>query len=225
LPELSLADDGRLLVAARLSLPFSHRHFSHLMALHPLGLIDVRDGPPAERTVAASLAELDRLGTDWWCGYSFAWRASLAARARDGAAAERNLERFATAFTLRNSFHANGDQSGRGYSKFTYRPFTLEGNFAAAAGLQEMLLQSHRGRIEIFPAVPLAWHRAAFTQLRAQGAFLVSASLEDGRVARAEIVSERGGPCRLLSPFTGRDEVHPTRAGQRLVFTPSASPR
>ena len=219
MPEFSRGADGRLLVAEGVPLPASHRHFSHLMALHPLGLIDVRDGVEATRTVQASLAELEQLGADWWCGYSYAWLGNLAARARDGARAERALEIFASAFTLRNSFHCNGDQSGRGYSKMTYRPFTLEGNFAMAAGAQEMLLQSHRGRIEIFPAIPATWRDVAFTGLRAEGAFLVSAERRDGEVERVEIVSEKGGPCRVLSPFTGSEQTIPTRRGQRLVLT------
>ncbi|MCX6619707.1 MAG: hypothetical protein NTY38_01235, partial [Acidobacteria bacterium] len=157
LPEFSKGEDGRLLVAEGYPLAASHRHLSHLMAIHPLGLIDRNDGTEAQRTVDAALSELERLGSGAWCGYSFAWLANMAARAGDGRRAEKALEIFATAFVLRNSFHANGDQSGKGYSKFTYRPFTLEGNFASAAGLQEMLLQSHRGRIEVFPALPESW--------------------------------------------------------------------
>lgn len=203
MPSLSLGDDRRLLVADGHPLEASHRHFSHLMAIHPLGLIDVSHDNAARKTIDASLAELDRLGTDWWCGYSFAWLASMAARAKDGEKAADALEIFANAFVLRNSFHCNGDQSGKGYSKFDYRPFTLEGNFAAAAGLQEMLLQSHTGIIEIFPAIPRAWNEVAFHTLRAQGGFLVSAKREDGEVVSAEVYSEHGGTCRVKSPDTG----------------------
>jgi hypothetical protein len=203
MPSFSKAGDGRLLVAKDYPLEASHRHFSHLMAIHPLGLIDVSQGDDAQRTIAACLEELDRLGTDYWCGYSFAWLANLAARGHDGAKAAHALDIFAKAFVLRNSFHCNGDQSGEGYSKFDYRPFTLEGNFAAAAGLQEMLLQSHTGVIEIFPAIPAEWRDVSFRQLRAQGAFLVSAELKDGRVVSAEIHSERGGTCRVKSPDDG----------------------
>ncbi len=202
MPALALdPEDQRLLVAPGSPLGESHRHFSHLMAIHPLGLVRWEDGERSRATIEAAVAELDRLGTSLWTGYSFAWQASIAARARDGAGAERALEIFSTAFCLRSSFHCNGDQSGQGYSSMTYRPFTLEGNFAAAAAVQEMLLQSYSGTIRLFPAVPSTWEDASFETLRAEGAFLVSAERSDGDVQRVEIVSEKGAPCRLQSPF------------------------
>src|ERR1039457_5020645 len=173
---------------------------------------------PARKIIAASLAELERLGSDAWCGYSFSWLANLASRARDGEKGEKALEIFSTAFTLRNSFHCNGDQSGKGYSKFTYRPFTLEGNFAAAAGVQEMLLQSHRGVMLLFPAVPASWKDVAFTTLRAQGAFLVSAWRTGGAVTRVEILAEQGGRCRLLSPFSGKELSFDMKKGERKTL-------
>jgi hypothetical protein len=197
----------------------SHRHFSHLMAIHPLGLIDWDQGDDVRRTIRAAIGELERLGPDWWCGYSYAWLANLAARARDGKRAEKALETFATAFTLRNSFHCNGDQSGKGYSKMTYRPFTLEGNFAAAAGVQEMLLQSQGGRIRVFPAIPEGWKDVSFATLRAEGAFLVSARRHGGTTDRIEIAAEKAGPCRLVSPWSGKDLVLEMKEGQRLVLT------
>jgi alpha-L-fucosidase 2 len=218
LPELSIASDGRLLVAKDYPLPASHRHFSHLMAIHPLGLIDPSDGAPALRTIQASLSELDRLGSSWWTGYSFAWLGNLAARAYDGQKAEHALEVFSTSFTLRNSFHCNGDQSGKGYSKFTYRPFTLEGNFAAAEGIQEMLLQSHRGKILIFPAIPTSWQDASFTTLRAEGAFLVSAKRTAGKTVLVEILSEKGGTCRLISPFSGKEISISMKPGEQVAL-------
>jgi alpha-L-fucosidase 2 len=213
------AADGRLLVTADYPLPASHRHFSHLMAIHPLSSINWEDGQKAQQTIRAALAELDRLGPDLWCGYSYSWLANLAARARDGKRAERALEIFSTAFTLRSSFHCNGDQSGKGYSKLTYRPFTLEGNFAAAAGVQEMLLQSHGGRIRIFPAVPEEWKDVSFTTLRAEGAFLVSARRTAGAVKEIEIVAEKGGDCRLMSPFSGKEVALKLKPGERLALT------
>jgi alpha-L-fucosidase 2 len=173
------------------------------MAIYPLGLIDLSQGENCQIAINASLAELDKLGSSQWCGYSFAWLASLAARNHDGVKAEKALDTFANAFVLRNGFHCNGDQSGRGFSKFTYRPFTLEGNFAAASGLQEMLLQSHLGVIDVFPAIPDTWKDARFHRLRAMGAFVVSAEKRDGAVRYVEIQSETGKAPVIRSPWSG----------------------
>lgn len=219
LPGFATGDDARLLVAKDHPLEESHRHFSHLMAIHPLGLIDIGRGEAEARIVNASMADLTRLGTDYWCGYSFAWEASLAARAGDGARAAKALDTFASAFVLRNSFHANGDQSGKGYSKFTYRPFTLEGNFAAAAGLHEMLLQSHTGRIEVFPAIPDDWMDVSFDRLRAQGAFLISAKRIAGKTESITVVSETDSVCRLRSPWSGNAIELRLAAGGETTLT------
>jgi alpha-L-fucosidase 2 len=96
---------------------------------------------------------------------------------------------------------------------------------AAAAGVQEMLLQSHRGRIEVFPAVPALWRDAAFATLRAQGAFLVSAERRDGVTRRVEVTSERGGPYRLLSPWTGRELSFAMQPGEKRVLTDEFRPK
>jgi hypothetical protein len=220
LPELAFDEETGLLVAPGHRLKTSHRHFSHLMAIHPLGSIDQNQGTHARKIVAASLRHLEQLGSDWWTGYSFSWYANLLAWAGEGAEAEKALETFSTAFTLRNSFHCNGDQSGLGYSRYTYRPFTLEGNFAAAAGIQEMLLQSHRGFVEVFPAIPESWKEASFTTLRSQGAFLISADLSGGKVILVQVLSEKGETLRMISPFTGKQLLFETSPGETIVLTP-----
>ncbi len=202
MPELAIdPQTNALLVAKNYPLPSSHRHFSHLMAIHPLGLICWENGPRDQAIIRASLAELDAKGTKAWTGYSFSWLANLAARARDGEKAERALETFASAFCLRNSFHCNGDQSGKGYSNFRYRPFTLEGNFASAAGLQEMLLQSYSWTIRVFPAVPTTWKDISFKTLRTEGAFLISARRTNGLTQMVEILAEKSGIAQLENPF------------------------
>lgn len=185
------------------SLPYaeSHRHFSHLMAIHPLGLIKWEDGPKAQSIIQNTIALLEKIGPDYWCGYSYSWLANIKARAKDGEGAAKELSIFAKAFCLPNSFHVNGDQTKSGLSKFTYRPFTLEGNFAFAAGLQEMLLQSYAGFIEIMPAVPQSWQDVSFDKLRAEGAFLVSAKKQNGRIAEVKIVAEKEGTTLVKLPF------------------------
>lgn len=72
-----------------------------------------------------------------------------------------------------------------------------------AAAVNEMLLQSHDGVIRVFPGVPSAWP-AAF-QLRANGAFLVSATRQPGKPADLVVVeSLAGNTCRMENPWPGQ---------------------
>ncbi|TDE11319.1 glycosyl hydrolase family 95 catalytic domain-containing protein [Dyadobacter psychrotolerans] len=199
--DYAITENDELMFAPTLPYEESHRHFSHLMAIHPLGLIKWEDGKKAQSIITNTIKLLEKVGPDYWCGYSYSWLANIKARAKDGSGAAKELNTFATAFCLPNSFHANGDQSKSGLSKFTYRPFTLEGNFAFAAGLQEMLLQSYAGFIEVMPAVPDEWKDLSFDKLRAEGAFLVSAKKVNGLVSEVTIASEKDGVVMIKTPF------------------------
>jgi hypothetical protein len=190
-----------LMFASTMEYNQSHRHFSHAMAIYPLGLIRWEDGPDAQQTITNTIKLLDKIGPAEWCGYSYSWLASLKARSKDGEGAATALDVFRKAFCSVNSFHLNGDQTKSGYSNFQYRPFTLEGNFAFASGLQEMLLQSYAGFIEVLPAVPSAWNDVEFNKLRAEGAFLVSLKKTSGRINDLKIYSEKGGQTKLKLPF------------------------
>ena len=199
--DYALSANNELMFAPSMAYNQSHRHFSSMMAIHPLGLLKWEDGPEAQSIIQNSIHLLDSIGPDYWCGYSYSWLANIKARAKDGEGALADLTIFAKAFCSVNSFHLNGDQTKSGFSKFQYRPFTLEGNFAFAAGLQEMMLQSYAGFIEIFPAIPWAWQNLSFNTLRAEGAFLVSAIKENGVVTEVKIFSEKGGKTKLKLPF------------------------
>ena len=220
------AEDGGLPVAPGEPLRQSHRHFSHLLGIHPLGLIDPDHGEEEKKIVEASLKRLESLGSDTWNGYSYSWLGCLQARAGNGEKAAEALRIFAECFCLPNSLHANGDLSGTGKSLNTGRVFTLEGNMAFAAGIQEMLIRSHTGTVELFPAVPGDWNDLSFKQLRAEGAFLVSAGKKEGTVQWVEVESERGGELNLLDPFnqagfTSTKEPHwMTVNGKRILRFP-----
>ncbi|HTD40063.1 MAG TPA: glycoside hydrolase N-terminal domain-containing protein [Mucilaginibacter sp.] len=193
--DFALTPNNELMFSPTMAYNQSHRHFSHMMAIHPLGLIKWEDGTNSQHIIKNSIHLLDSIGPAYWCGYSYAWLANMKARAKDGDGAAKDLQIFAKAFCSVNSFHLNGDQTKSGYSKFEYRPFTLEGNFAFAAGLQEMLIQSYAGFIEIMPAVPNDWRNIDFENLRTEGAFLVSASKKNGLTSFIKIKSEKGGKC------------------------------
>ena len=217
LPDYDIDEEGCLTFAKGYPYKESHRHFSHAMAIHPLGLIDWSDGEKSQHIIRATLKRLDEVGPDYWTGYSYSWLANMKARAFDGEGAAQALKTFAECFCLKNTFHANGDQTQSGKSRFTYRPFTLEGNFAFAAGIQEMLLQSHTGVIRIFPAIPKEWKDVSFESLRAMGAFLVSARMEGGEINRVRIYSEKGGMLKIARPGTLKPNKNYTLSGTDIL--------
>jgi hypothetical protein len=81
-----------------------------------------------------------------------------------------------------------------------------------------MLLQSHRGLIRVFPAVPRSWRDISFANLRARGAFSVSARMSDGHVDRIHIKSEKGGPVTLHTPWPNRPRILRGRSDQPANF-------
>lgn len=199
LPPLDINETG-LTIAPGKNINESHRHLSPYMGIYPLNLLDIRNEKD-KLTIKNSLHQIEKNGTSAWCGYSFSWLANIYARTKQGDSAAKMLQIFSSNFCAINSFHLNGDQKGGQYSSFTYRPFTLEGNFAFAQGVQEMLLQSHNGIIEIFPAIPADWKNISFTQLRTEGAFLISAKKENAVLDEVKIFSSQGGLLRLRLPF------------------------
>lgn len=198
LPNFAQNQQG-LTIAPGLPFEHTHRHHAHLMAIYPLKVLNYQR--EADRDlIEKSLDQLQKVGTREWTGYSFAWAACLMAQAKRGDVALDLLQKFARNFCVANSFHVNGDQKGGQYSNFTYHPFTLEGNFAFAQGIHEMLLQCHDGVIEVFPALPKDWEDLSFDSLRAEGAFLVSAVQKDGRPQSIQILAEQGGVLQIKLP-------------------------
>jgi hypothetical protein len=203
-PSFDLDDDRALTFAKGFPYNESHRHFSNQMAIHPLGLIDRSKGETDRQIIDATIQKLDDVGPAHWCGYSYSWLGNIKARNMDGEGAAKALKIFAEHFCLPNTFHANGDRTRQGYSNYTYRPFTLEGNFAFASGIHEMLIQSHTGIVRLFPAIPASWKDVSFERLRTVGAFLVSAQRKDGKVSSITIESEKDGVLRLAKPGDGQ---------------------
>ena len=208
---------GSLMFAEGLPYDASHRHFSHAMAIHPLGQFG-KD----TKTTNATIDVIKAKGTQQWVGYSFSWFATMLARAGRADEALDYLRKYERSFTLRNGFHANGEQTKEGLSSFKYRPFTLEGNFLAMEAVHEMLLQSDGGVIRLFPAVSAEWKDASFTNLRAEGGFIISAERKGGKTVAYSVTATVDGPLRMINPATGALIERRMKAGEavRYVITP-----
>ncbi len=87
------------------------------------------------------------------------------------------------------------------WRKWEFRRVGLESLYLFATAVNESLLQSYDGCIRIAPVA--CWERYSFT-LWAEGGFRVSAWGDEKGVARVEIHSLRGGPCRVINPWPGQ---------------------
>jgi len=144
---------GALLVGEGVPFRGSHRHFSHSLAIHPLGILNVDQSEDARETVRASVRQILDQSHRGWTGYSFTWAACLAARAGFADDALRHLVDFERAFVARNGFHLNGDQTWTilpRQRRRGSRAFTLEGNFLFMDAIHEMVMQSCDGKVRIF---------------------------------------------------------------------------
>lgn len=181
----------------------THRHVSHLFALHPGRQISPRTTPALAEAARVSLAARGDGGTGW----SKAWRINFWARLRDGDRAHRMLAAQLRTSTLPNLFD-------------THPPFQIDGNFGATAGIAEMLLQSHLDEVDVLPALPAAWPAGRVTGLRARGDLVVDVAWSGGTATEIGLLAGRTGPVTVRSPlFAGRYRLLDTATGASVAVT------
>jgi alpha-L-fucosidase 2 len=184
-------------VGAGVPFAVSHRHFSHLLMVYPLRMVSGRDA--AERQlIERSLAHW--IGFEGALqGYSFVGASAISSLLGKGEDAVGFLDALIERYVKPNTMYL---ESGP----------VMETPLAAAQAIHELLLQSWGGTIRVFPALPATWRDVAFSTLRAEGAFLVSAVRRDGRTTRVTVTSLAGEPARLRMAMD-RPRVSAARAG------------
>ncbi|MEA3391220.1 glycoside hydrolase family 95 protein [Sphingobium sp. CCH11-B1] len=179
----------------------NHRHVSHLYGLHPSRQI-TPDGTPA---LAAAARRTLEIRGDRATGWATAWRINLWARLREGDHAHEIL-RFLLGpeRTYPNMFDA-------------HPPFQIDGNFGGAAGIVEMLMDSHGDVIDLLPALPKAWPAGRVTGLRARGRCGVDLHWRAGRLDRAILRPELDGPRTVR--LGGKARTLTLRAGTPITLS------
>ena len=157
----------------------------------------------------------------WYCG-KMPWAMMIRIRSRQYVA-ERDYSTFRK--ILERWRHPNGLLWAMAVANYGHAGGWSE-TLGIIAPIQEMMLQSWEGAIRVFPAWPKDIP-GEFHQLRAEGAFLVSAGIANGRVSFLKLKSLSGATCALLSPWAGaKIRVTEVKTGktvleettERLVF-------
>lgn len=171
-------DADGFMIGADMPYNISHRHYSHLLMIYPLYLVNIDNGNKEliERSLRHWIGDPKGLQ-----GYSYTGASSISAAIGEGDEALKYLK------GLHRFLQPNGLYKESGP--------VFETPLSGAESIQDMLLQSWGGKIRIFPAVPGEWKDITFRQWLAEGAFEVSAKLTKGKPEYIMIKSLAGAPC------------------------------
>ena len=159
----------------------NHRHASHLYGLYPGKVISVNKTPELIEPVKKVL----ELRGDGASGWSRAWKTNLWARLGDGDRANKVFKGYLKEQCFPSLF------------AICARQFQVDGSLGVAAGITEMLLQSHEGYIDLLPALPSEWADGHFDGVCARGGFELDFSWKNKALTSLEILSKAGLPCNL----------------------------
>jgi len=179
----------------------SHRHRSHLVGLYP-GRQITTDTPETFQAAAKSLDARGAKGVGWVAP----WDTGLNARLRRGDKALGKICKSVRSGLLVNLLGRGG------------REFQMDANGGLTAGVAEMLLQSHLGRIELLPALPEAWSEGSVSGLRARGGFVVDMEWKNGKLISGSILSLNGKNCTISYAGKTVDAGTAQRVDLKTVF-------
>jgi alpha-L-fucosidase 2 len=192
-----------------------HRHVSHLWGVYPGNEINWKETPDLMEAAKTSLISRGDEGTGW----SLAWKINFWARFKDGNHAWKMVQML-----LRPQGQSSGQATGGGSSGGgsypnlfdAHPPFQIDGNFGGAAGIVEMLLQSHLGEIDILPALPEGIPNGYIKGIRARGGFELEYSWSEGELQSVKVISNAGYP--LSINYRDKSFTSPTKKGEVLHF-------
>jgi alpha-L-fucosidase 2 len=219
----------------------THRHISHLIALHPGRDISPITTPELYEAALVTMKHRGDASTGWSTG----WKTCFWSRLHDGDHAHKIYEFLTSKRAYPNLFDF-------------HPPFQIDGNFGGTAGVCEMLLQSHLRSVDnsaktieaaafvayekdpknpkqfvpvapdeklaeapyilhLLPALPSAWPNGKINGLKARGGFEVDLEWKAGKLVQATIRANRDGTCRVYSNGNLSDPISLKKGGSKVL--------
>lgn len=177
----------------------NHRHTTHLLALYPYSQITPEKTPLLAAGARKTIE--DRLAAPGWedVEWSRANMICFYARLKDAEEAYKSVSILESRFIRENLL----SMSPEGIAGAPYDIFIFDGNTAGAAGIAEMLLQSHEGYIELLPCLPEQWGDGSFSGLCARGGVEVSAEWRNSVATNISLKATQDNEFSLKIPKNG----------------------
>ena len=181
-----------------------HRHVSHLWGVHPGNDIIWDNHPELMKAARQSLIYRGDEGTGW----SLAWKINFWSRFKEGDHAMKMVKMLISPV----------EKGGGAYLNLfdAHPPFQIDGNFGGAAGIAEMLIQSHTQYIDLLPALPADFSYGDVRGICARGGFVLNIKWNNHLLQQVEILSKAGNDCWLR--YQGKVIHIPTKAGKTYIF-------
>lgn len=181
-----------------------HRHVSHLWGLYPGSEINMDETPELVQGAKKSLQMRGDDGTGW----SLAWKINFWARLKDAQ----------HTYTMIKMLLRPATKAGGSYPNLfdAHPPFQIDGNFGGAAGIGELLLQSHTSFVDVLPALPEELPEGVVRGIKARGNFELDIAWENNRLTEVVVRSLAGKPLKLR--YDGKVVETPTKKNKTYTF-------
>lgn len=181
-------NENGLMISASVPFAVSHRHYSHLLMVYPLYIMNPEQ-PENQELIVKSVNHWQGMPAALR-GYSYTGASSICSALGRSDDAVKYVNMLLDKVILPNTLYKEGGP-------------VIETPLSGAQSVHDILLSSWGDKIRIFPGVPDSWKDVTIHNMRAEGAFLVSAVRKGGKTQFVKITSLAGEPCRVA---TGMDK-------------------